>query len=190
VCLPTVLATSAPHQFARFALHFAGTRRVDAVSLPGYLDGEELPVDLKALVSALAELVADDRPQVLVGYSSGGLLAHAVAVELEATGVPIAGVVLLDTYQSDPPADLLDGLRFSELAPPDARRTAAAEHYLRLLADWTPVELAAPTLLVRATDGALWHLPHTEVEVPSTHLSLIEQHADIAARAVERWLEP
>ncbi|MBW4721551.1 acyltransferase domain-containing protein [Saccharothrix sp. SC076] len=187
ICLPTVLATSAPHQFARFAAWFAGTRTVSAVALPGYLAGERLPPDLGSLVADIARIVRGAGPVALVGYSSGGLLAHAVARELAAGGAPPHAVVLLDTHRSGPPPERVP---FGELTPPDRRRTAAADHYLRLLADWSPGGDAPPTLLVRSTDGARWDLPHVSVEVPSTHLSLIEQHADDAARAVERWLEP
>ena len=56
-----------------------------------------------------------------------------------------------------------------------------------------------PTLLVRATepitglatDGdwrAHWPVPHTTVEVPGNHFTMLEDHAAATARAVHKWV--
>lgn len=53
---------------------------------PGFLPGERLPADLDAVVAAQTEAVhryADGATVALVGHSSGGWIAHAVAARPE-----------------------------------------------------------------------------------------------------------
>jgi len=223
-CVPTVLATSGPHQYARLAAALGGTRDMFAFTLPGYGTGEPLPATLDTVVDALAEVVArDPGPYALVGYSSGGLLAQAVAARLERSGSAPDAVVLLDPYPlgSRMPAALrsavLTGMarRLGELAPADGVRLTAMGGYLRLLDDWEPPEIAAPTLVVRATEPAPgwpgppggfggstgdspggfggWPparpAPHATVEAPGDHFTLIEDHAAGTARAIHEWLD-
>lgn len=68
-----------------------------------------------------------------------------------------------------------------------------------LVADWHPGEIAAPTPLVRA-DGSLpwmaaefehelrWELADSEIEVPGDHLTMMEEHVESTAQAVQAWL--
>ncbi|MGW2686725.1 type I polyketide synthase [Streptomyces sp. NPDC001414] len=207
VCLPTVLATSGPHQYARFAAGLRERRAVSALALPGYLDGEPLPADRPAAIEAVTrqvETAAGERPVVLVGYSSGGLLADGVAAELAARGRPAAGLVLLDTFVFGPEL-VTDGTAlfeqmFTRLAEngavTDARLTAMGG-YLRLLTDWEPAGSATPVLLARATEPlagfdrppASWAHPHDVVELAGDHFTVLEEHADRTAQAVHEWLE-
>ena len=209
LCLPTVLATSGPHQYARFAASCAGQFGVSGLHLPGYLAGERLPASPEALLDRCLDAVGrypDGTPLALVGYSSGGLLAAALADRLENLGRHPVALVLLDPYLLTTgtldrlgPA-LLDGLgeRIGDYPVDDTRLTAMGG-YLRLLADWSPPDVKAPTLLVRAadpvpgwdTDGdwrAAWHCPHSIVDTPGDHFSIIEQHAETTAHAVCDWL--
>jgi thioesterase domain-containing protein len=104
VCFPTVVAMSGPHQFARFAKALQGVRGVAALSYPGFHAGELLPASAEdAAEAALAavESASGDASPVLVGYSSGGILALEVALRLEQRGRPLAGVVLLDPIAAD-----------------------------------------------------------------------------------------
>ncbi|MGO4431482.1 alpha/beta fold hydrolase, partial [Streptomyces sp. MCAF7] len=76
---------------------------VSAVPLPGFAPGERLPATAEAAVAAAAECVrkaADGDPFVLLGYSSGGALAYAVArhLETEHQARP-AAVVMIDAFQ-------------------------------------------------------------------------------------------
>ena len=68
-----------------------------------------------------------------------------------------------------------------------------------MLSTWAPDEAVAPTLLVKATDSmtgvdrngdwqANWTPRHTDVEIPGTHLTILEERADATARAIEEWL--
>lgn len=208
VCLPSFVAPASPYQFARFASVFRGERDVYALTAAGYADGEPLPESVGALVRAQADAVracVDGRPFVLVGYSSGGWLAQAVAEEL-AEGDRPAGLVLLDSYLPDDPEILrIQSTLFDELATKpevadlvdDANLTAMGRH-LDLFRGWTPRRAAAPTLMVRAEelpggeDGARsrWPLAHAEVSVPGSHVSMIDEFAGTTARAVASWLRP
>jgi thioesterase domain-containing protein len=97
------MATGGVHQHARLAAHFRDVRSVATLPSPGFERGEPLPVSVGALTSALARSVleaAEGEPFVLMGYSSGGLLAHGTAARLEEEfGLPAAGLVLVDTYR-------------------------------------------------------------------------------------------
>ncbi|MGW9210327.1 type I polyketide synthase [Embleya sp. NPDC055664] len=217
IWLPSVLPMSGPHEYARLVAHWAGVRTVHVLSQPGFLAGEPLPRDLDALVAAhVAGLERRDgsAPFVVCGHSSGGLIAHAVAGRLEALGRPAAGVVLLDTSRPDP--DLLATALPTILAAPwagsgtdadagtDARpeaadpidagptRLTATGAYLRILTTRQPEPIGTPTLLLRAerplVGAADWALPHTRVDVPGDHFSVLDAHSAPVVAAVESWL--
>ncbi|WP_443048888.1 type I polyketide synthase [Streptomyces sp. NBC_00328] len=103
ICLSTPMATGGVHQHARLAAHFRDIRFVATLPSPGFRRGERLPGSVGALTAALARSVleaAQGEPFVLLGYSSGGLLAYGTAARLESElRTPAAGVVLVDTYR-------------------------------------------------------------------------------------------
>jgi acyl transferase domain-containing protein/thioesterase domain-containing protein/NAD(P)-dependent dehydrogenase (short-subunit alcohol dehydrogenase family)/acyl carrier protein len=210
ICLPSILAMSGPHQFARFARSFHDTREVSALSMPGFVGKECLPATLRVAVDTLGKTIqrcADQAPAALVGYSSGGILAYAVASHLESMGVPPAAVVLIDTYPLDSgtlpelvhtlTGEMLEKHELSTYLT-DTRLTAMGA-YIRLLSDWEPTAVTAPTLLVRASDPmpgmsvdrewrTSWNLPQTVIDVQGDHFTMMETHAESTAQAVEKWL--
>ncbi|MBW1597419.1 SDR family NAD(P)-dependent oxidoreductase [Streptomyces sp. JJ38] len=209
LCLPSALLASGPHQFARFATALRGVRPVTALPLPGFLPGEPLPASpealSEALVAAVREASPEGEPFVLVGYSSGGLLAHTVAARTGARGVVLLDSAPLDGYSPADHAWLLAGMADRMDAVGDDRLTAMGG-YLRLLEALPPIAGEGtgqdaeeggeplPTLLVKAAEqrpgrAVTWPLPHTEVTVPGDHFTLIEQHAGAAAEAVTAWLD-
>ena len=174
---------------------------------PGFLRGELLPATLEVAVETQADAVqlgAAGAPVVLLGHSTGGLLAYAVASHLERIGVRPAAVVLIDTYPMSTLYKILpgalDGMFEREEAGVsinDIRLTAMGA-YGRLLAEWEPTQIATPTLLLKATkpiayktrapEGPSWPFPHCAVDVPGDHFTIMEAHASATARAVEDWL--
>ncbi|MFF8293752.1 SDR family NAD(P)-dependent oxidoreductase, partial [Streptomyces sp. NPDC016309] len=213
VCFSSILSISGPHQYARFASGFRGRRDVHALGAPGFLQGEQLPSTTDAVIEAQAEAVlrhADGAPFVLLGHSSGGMLAHAVAGALESAGVFPRAVVMLDIYSHDDDAiigiqpGLSEGMdeRQDTYVPVDDSRLLAMGAYFRLFGGWKPTAVKTPTLLVRAgerffdwsrpADGdwrSYWDLEHTAVDVPGNHFTMMEEHAATTARAVEEWLD-
>jgi acyl transferase domain-containing protein/surfactin synthase thioesterase subunit/acyl carrier protein len=218
VCFPATAITAGPQQYARFSTAFRGQRDVVAVPNPGYLGDERVPESLDAFVEmhlAALRRYAPDAPVVLLGHSAGGLLAHWVAVGLERAGRPLAGLVLVDV--SDPREGLgdLGHALMAELLEREQRmggdmvsatRLTAMGAYNRLLEDWRPIDLTAPTLLLRATHAlpavagapadeqptllpGVWRLRHEAVDVPGDHFTMMEQFAEPTAQAVEAWIE-
>ncbi|NXY96048.1 SDR family NAD(P)-dependent oxidoreductase [Streptomyces sp. BR123] len=213
ICFSSILSISGPHQYARFASAFRGRRDVHAMAAPGFLRGEQLPSTTEAVIEAKAEALlrhADGAPFVLLGHSSGGIFAHAVAGKLEEAGVFPEAVVLIDIYSHDDDAllGIQPGLsagvdeRQDTYVPVDDHRLLAMGAYFRLFAGWKPETVKTPTLLVRSqeqffdwtrpADGdwrSYWELEHTAVDVPGNHFTMMEQHARTTARAVEEWLD-
>ncbi|MER6448188.1 type I polyketide synthase [Streptomyces venezuelae] len=212
ICFSSILSISGPHQYARFASAFRGRRDVHAMAAPGFLRGEQLPTTTEAVVEAQAEAVlrhADGAPFVLLGHSSGGMLAHAVAGRLEDAGVFPEAVILVDIYSHDDDAilgiqpGLAQGVdeRQGSHVPVDDSRLLAMGAYFRLFGGWKPEAVKAPTLLVRAQEQffdwtraengdwrSYWDMEHTAVDVPGNHFTMMEQHAGTTSGAVEEWL--
>ncbi|WP_202551727.1 SDR family NAD(P)-dependent oxidoreductase [Streptomyces sp. SID8352] len=206
VCVPSFVVGSSPHQFMRFADGFDGEWDVFACSLPGYRDAEPAPGSWDAAVEVLTESIArtvGDAPFVLVGYSTGGVLAHSVAARFEAAGTTPAGLVLIDTPMPESEEET-NGVFSAVMAQILARDTGAGAvtdaewlmmgAYMGLLAGHTPVPVAAPSLLIRA-DVPLtadtwpsWDVADTEVKLAADHFGLIEAEAAETAAATRRWL--
>ncbi|MFF4989216.1 SDR family NAD(P)-dependent oxidoreductase [Streptosporangium saharense] len=211
VCLPSFGPVSGPHEYARFAAALRGRHEVLVLPQPGFVDGELPPTDLAALTAAHAGSVLrhlEGRPFVLVGRSAGGWIAHAVASRLERLGTRPAGLALIDTY--DPDYDQLPSLepsmsavmkdRESAFALCDDTRLAAMGAYHRIFSGWRPEPIDTPTLLVRAADPwveeiresygwrAVWALPHTALDTPGDHFSVLEDHSGTTAGTVLSWL--
>ncbi|MGW1054880.1 type I polyketide synthase [Streptomyces sp. NPDC002521] len=211
VCLPSPMALGGAHQYARFARHFHGRRDVLVPAVPGFGPGEALPRSVEAVVEVVVEGIRracpDDRPYVLVGYSSGGQFAHAAAEIMEKAGQPASGVVLLDTYlpgddgKDDLWRQMFDGMldRESSLGGFGTARLAAMSRYSDLIQHCMPGALTAPVLFVRPTRSfatgtgtddwrATWPAEHEPVDVPGTHFTILEDFAEATAQAVETWL--
>ncbi|MFE5666782.1 type I polyketide synthase [Streptomyces niveus] len=210
VCVPSPMALGGAHQYARFAAHFHGRREVAVPAVPGFGRDEPLPLSFDAVVDVLVEgtrAAAGDAPFVLLGYSSGGQFAHAVAESLEKAGTPAGALVLLDTYLPDGGGDdnlwreMFEGMldREDSFGGFSAPRLAAMSRYSELILDRSPGALTAPVLFVRpaesfasgaATDDwrATWDAEHTLREVPGNHFTLLEESATATAATVEDWL--
>ncbi|MFD7919477.1 SDR family NAD(P)-dependent oxidoreductase [Streptomyces sp. NPDC059740] len=214
ICLPSFGATADAQEFARFGQAFGGRRRVCAVAVPGFTPHEPLAAGPGALLDLYAATVlAESRerggPFVLAGYSSGGLTAHALAARLTEQGTPPAGLVLLDSFTPETagvPEEVMAALPAAVLANNHGRHGVGGDEWLTALAhyyafDWRDLlpDTDLPTLLVRpaeplvpgqAGDAAPWRLSSrvTTVQVPGDHFSLIGEHAETTARAVEAWL--
>ncbi|MHC3821057.1 type I polyketide synthase [Streptomyces sp. DT9] len=215
ICVSSHVALGGAHEYARFAAPFRDRHPVWALPNPGFGTSEALPPTRQALIEAHARYVlecADGGPFVLLGSSSGGVIAHAVAALLESAGTPPTAVVLLDSYEgavldSSPTGSafrdvLADGLheRQSAFARLDFTRLTAMSWYGELFAQWSAEPLTARVLLVRASEPlspalagedwqTVWKTAHTTLDVPGNHFTLMETHAQSTAGAVREWLE-
>ncbi|MET0237184.1 MAG: acyltransferase domain-containing protein, partial [Kibdelosporangium sp.] len=210
ICCCTFSPLSGAHEYARFASVFRGHRDVHALANPGFAAGELLPATLDAGVRLQAEAImrhTNGAPFVLVGHSAGGLMANQICRRLEDLGAGPERVVLIDTYAPDSPVmaawgdELMHGTLAREGAytPMDDFRVTAGAWFSPLLGTWKLADMAAPVLLVRASEPTgqwpagedwrpSWQFRHTAVDTPGTHFTVMEEHAEALARSVEDWL--
>lgn len=166
-------------------------------------------------MDVLAEAVlrtAGGEPFALLGFSSGGLLAHATVARLERVhGVRPAGLVLLDTYYMGETNDaIFDQMAFAvpgkaaTLGNFSSAELSAMGRYVELLPQFRQDAIEAPVLFVRAGDlfemgedaeiapdadwQADWDGADTVATVPGTHFTIVEQHVDTTAPVIDRWL--
>ncbi|WP_116203108.1 type I polyketide synthase [Amycolatopsis circi] len=208
LCVPSPAAMTGAVQYGRLSAPFRGDRRVSVLSLPGFTSDEPLPADLATLVAVLADQVreaADDEPFALLGYSSGGLLAEAVAAELARTGRAPAGLCLLDTYEIGGPGENAVHAMAGEVLTReddggfDRAQLTAMGRYLGLLAAAGPPDLRVPSVLLRSGSsfgdvaGAAWQTTWSRADrvetVPGDHFSIVAEDAESTASAVGAWLE-
>jgi thioesterase domain-containing protein len=212
ICLPPTPPVSILVSYATFASTLAGGRNIWGLTRPGYGPGESLPSNLDELLAAHLEQVKEIAPNgacVLLGHSSGGWLAHALAGLLESKGLPPTALVLVDTYL---PSELTPGilsvfmswLTRYPLPQIDSEFSAFAWYFFELFARWTPAPITTPTLFLRCTDPvpgiekervpgrdgwqAAWKDAHTTIDVPSHHYNILLEHAGSTAPIIADWL--
>ncbi|HEU5471637.1 MAG TPA: SDR family NAD(P)-dependent oxidoreductase [Actinophytocola sp.] len=210
ICCSGTTAAGGAHEFARLAAVLRGERDVSAVPQLGYGRGELLPADREVALQWQAEAVLEHtggEPFVLFGHSGGAILAHTLARHLEALGTPPAALVMADIYTFDHESliewtdEISAGVfdRERVYVPMDDIRLTAMAWYGKIFWEWERVDIAAPTLLVRAAEplGATsdddswrssWEFAHTVIDVPGNHFTMTVEHAETTALAVNRWI--
>ena len=207
ICIPSFMVGSGPHQFARLARSFEGRRTLSALPLPGWRTDEPAPASWDLTIEALCEATlasAGLEDYVLVGYSSGGVLAHAVAERCEAHGAGPAGVVMIDTYAAREGrvfAPMLGAIieRVREYLEVGDDDLIAMGTFLGLAAEWRPGLVSAPALYLRAArplaalpDADALSAPFREhqtlVSLDADHFTIIEEEAPASASAIDAWL--
>ncbi|MFC3998998.1 alpha/beta fold hydrolase, partial [Nocardiopsis sediminis] len=207
VCFPSLVMISGLHEYARFAAAVRGERDLIVFPQPGFAGAEPLPASVDAVVDVQADAVlraTGGRPFTVVGRSSGGWVAAAVAARLERHGVFPRALALLDTpYPTDdvtlPVIENGVVQREEQIGVMDGARLTAMGAYTRLFVDWRPERIAAPTVVLRPEkpvadrSGALldpfgWAPPHTVVRVPGDHFTMLEEHVGSASAILHTWL--
>ncbi|MDN2498901.1 alpha/beta fold hydrolase, partial [Nocardia nova] len=187
-------------------------RDVLALPLIGFGAGEPLPATPVAALAALARGVleaAQGQPFVLVGHSSGGLLAYLVTEYLEVAGGPApAGVIMLDTYTAHAGAEWLLREMAEHMVSHEATfgrfdqaRLTGMGRYVQFLHELVPGSVDTPTLFVQCArsflDGSSeradwqtrpWDAAHSVVPVAADHFTILEDGAAEVAAAIEDWL--
>nr|WP_137951822.1 hypothetical protein [Streptomyces avermitilis] len=116
-------------------------------------------------------------------------------------------MVMVDSFSREVPFDhqVLNAMAQAHSQRLDFMRSGGEQltamgRYMRLFDDWAAPQIAAPTLLVRASepmlagagdgDGRAAPPEHVDtiVEVTGNHYSMLEDHAGTTAAAVDSWL--
>ncbi|MFI6772972.1 type I polyketide synthase [Nocardia sp. NPDC050412] len=212
ICLNPPLATGGAHQYARIASHLRTARDVVVLPLIGFGAGEPLPATPTTALEGVARCLleaAQGEPFVLLGYSSGGLLAYLVTEFLEATGRPVpAGLVMLDTYRIHDDGDWLLREMAEHMVSNEATfgrfdqaRLTGMSRYVQLLREMVPGSIVTPTLFVQCVQSFLgsssdrvdWQAQpwdsQTVVSVQADHFTMLEDGSVDVAEAIEGWLE-
>jgi acyl transferase domain-containing protein len=217
VCVPSLVPTSGPHEYAKLARGFGGAHGVAALRWPGFVAGEPLPASCEAAIElqlAAIERLAPEQPLVLAGHSTGGVLAYGIAQRLQRLGCPPAAVAMIDSYHPGQTAvggagDFagagleIVGRLIEENGPAfaveDAPLTATCA-YMQLLAELEIAPIEPPVLLLGAAEAIgeqpgdadrrpRWEVPHDLAETPGNHLSMMDAHAETTAEAISRWID-
>lgn len=214
IAFPSFMGPTGAYQYSRFASAINGKRAVSVLPLPGFAPGESLPANLDAVLRAQADAIrtyTDGEPFVLMGHSGGGYFAHSVAGVLEGDGIVPAAVVLVDTpWPREGIANVGQALTESMIKRMDELSIvgetwedpwiSAMGGYYELFAEWTPTQITAPTLTVHATQPlpglspedpwqTSWHLPHSGVNAPGDHFTMMEEHVGEVVALIQQWLE-
>ncbi|MFB7915559.1 type I polyketide synthase [Streptomyces sp. NPDC056061] len=217
ICVAPIVPLTGPDTYFALARALPEDWAISCLTPPGFGTDEALPATREALVSGLAQAVGTGsggqaaEPVILLGTSSGGILAHATARHLADRGTPVRAVVLLDTYDLQTPAarellpHLWHGLYEREhLTGGYTAGTLSAHAWTeQLIHTWTPGPAPFPTLLLRASEPLpappgtgpgpdVWQtgLPHitTTRTTPGNHFTLINQHASTTAAHITDWI--
>ncbi|WP_308169538.1 type I polyketide synthase [Acrocarpospora catenulata] len=212
ICVSSSTVTGGVHQYARFAAHFRGERRVSALPLLGYALGEGLPATMDIALGSIAESVAqasEGEPFVLVGHSAGGVLAYGAASLLEKSGIPPAGVVMLDSFHSPAGGDsqLLSEQVLQYLLQMEtvfgefnSARLSAMAHWSAIMHDIELANVNAPVLFVQCTEpfsdvepeSDYWRATpfdpsHAVRTIEANHFSMLAEKAADTARLIDGW---
>nr|WP_020638032.1 type I polyketide synthase [Amycolatopsis balhimycina] len=211
ICISSPVVVGGVHQYARIAAQFQGSRTVRSLPLIGFDRNEPLPASAAAAARVVAESVleaADGEPFVIVGHSSGGVLALAAAGLLENTwGIRAAGVVMLDTlslrHSGDDSTDymgmaedLMTTIQ-SETTTIEAARLTGMASWLNKLPAMADYRTTVPKILVRCGEEgseappeqrALVDGTDTIRTVQSNHFALSQEDAPLTAAIIGEWL--
>ncbi|MDT8913064.1 SDR family NAD(P)-dependent oxidoreductase [Amycolatopsis sp. PS_44_ISF1] len=212
ICLPSISTWEPVLNYSAMATHFTGLADVTVIVPPGYTTDAPVAASWSALIDTLAAAVVrvgGDEPYVLVGYSSGGAQAHAVAAEIERSGAPMPrGVVLVDTY----PGDHIP-VRLQEFFQQQYQQVTRRENYSfeKITASALYIGLhnnewrldpapSVPVLVLTAAappqtpEGAApledhewrhtWPQEHEEVVLDGDHFTIMSRHAGQVAEAI------
>ncbi|MFF0456594.1 beta-ketoacyl synthase N-terminal-like domain-containing protein [Nocardia africana] len=213
VCVSAPIVTGGVHQYARIAKNVSIGSPVHGLRLPGFEPGQPLPGSAAVALDYLAEAVAaatGGEPAVLLGYSSGGVLAYGLARRLAAIDPGrLLGVVMLDSFQPDddgwgaPMEPLFAGMLADGDDPGHDTANALTAmatwgRYLREI-DLGPVPV--PVLHLQCTVGyqppgrggslpvsRTWWPEHTVRQIGFDHFSLLTDGAVQVANLVCDWI--
>jgi enterobactin synthetase component F len=154
-------------------------RTVYGVQAPALAEGVATPESLDALAADYVERIGAVRPQGMVhllGWSVGGIIAHAMAVRLRALGRQVGVLAMLDSY----PSDVWRSQEEPEENAPFRALLAIAGYDPDNLPEGLELTREAVVAYLRAGDSPLGRLPEAAldgvVRVVRGNNRLVRQH--------------
>ncbi|MGV0771741.1 beta-ketoacyl synthase N-terminal-like domain-containing protein [Mycobacterium syngnathidarum] len=202
MCFPSLAPSSAAYEFSKLSRYLRQRCRMRAVQLPGFTS-RFLPGSRAMVVDPVCASISRDRDPsgiVLVGFSSGGLIAHSVAAQLEEAGAPVRALILLDTHpmHGGPYGNIAvrilerADMDESSLVPIDDARLTASIRYMDLFSNWKPTRLSTPTIVLAPRHLERVHTEWTDwatfIGLDCNHFDLLDSHAAESAESIDRWL--
>ncbi|MFD9888887.1 amino acid adenylation domain-containing protein [Amycolatopsis sp. NPDC059027] len=191
-CVPPVTGLS--WTYAGLLRYLGPDFPVYGLQTRGLTDSAELPASVEQLVGQYADEVTRVQPDgafQLLGWSFGGMIAHALAAELRRRGREVALLVLLDTTPAEPAlwaaagqsAEVPDELAHVQLlealgvaVPPGERNGLTRERFLELaetsgtvLASLDGDQLLRMIRVMRANRRIITDFTHERVNVTTLH---------------------
>lgn len=209
VCLNSFIPATVDLTYQR--LINALGEHVDAVTipLPGYQEAT-LPATPAAATKALADTIIQctgGHPFILLGFSTGGVMAYAVAEALVQQGVTPSSVVMIDSSTMNTSLNsILNEVMGDWLASKgefwtyDDQGLGALAWYMTLFSQhWVPITLPAPVLLVQAMSpprgvdqakiACQWPTLTDKAMTPGRHFELLTTYVEHTSERVRQLLE-
>ncbi|OKI44031.1 hypothetical protein A6A27_38590 [Micromonospora sp. CB01531] len=205
--LASLFGKSAQESYWQLSERFSGGPEVRLLLHPGYADGEALPRSapdvLGGHADSIIEFHSDNTPFVLVGYSSGAPVAHALATELHRRGRSPLGVVMIDPIDFE--IDRLDNVNGiqNELARRNEQLGDLGWNWALAMAryatfTWPTSQHPADEILIlratRALDGTERSPDDVDkpsgaalVDIDADHFSVLKEAVDKTSEAISQW---
>lgn len=202
VCFQSIAPLTAAYEFSKLASYLRPRYRMCSVQMPGFTS-KSLPASREEVIDIACNAVeqrAEPSNTVLVGFSSGGWIAHGVAAWLQSIGTPAIALVLLDTHSpftgpyGNLAAKILERTYMSESAvvPIDDTRLTATVRYMDLFEDWQPAPIATPTIVLGPCELEDAHLAQLSwasyIAMDCDHFDLLDSHVAESADLIDRYI--
>jgi thioesterase domain-containing protein len=115
-CIHPIIGLS--WSYAGLARYVDDSRPIYGLQVPGLCTDEELPGSIEATAARYSReirRIAPNGPYHLLGWSLGGVIAHAVATQLEEAGAEVASLILLDSSAAPAGGGQVGGFRAADV---------------------------------------------------------------------------
>lgn len=210
----TPTAGGVESRYTHLALAMGSEYDIYELPHPTVLVPDSLDTLAEMHAATIREVFAD-RAVILVGFSAGGCVAHAVTLRLmehASDSNCVVGLILMDTYavSQDKSPEWLMRLALPATAmlarfesnPEEEKKLAEIGAYFRIIAGWhaEPLPRKVRTLFVRSKEAmpglsagwypAEWLLADQTMEVPGHHLAMLDDpYVQTVAEVVHNWID-
>ncbi|MGV0586833.1 beta-ketoacyl synthase N-terminal-like domain-containing protein [Mycobacteroides chelonae] len=203
VLFQSLAPSNTAYEFQKLSKSLKTRYRMRTAQMAGFTSGP-LPVSRDEVVESACAVIARECRSplgvVLIGFSSGGWLAHSVAAQLEGTATSPRALILLDTHplRGGPYGNVAvrilerTDMGESNTVQIDDTRLTASIRYIDLFSGWRLTRLTAPTVVLGPQElesvHTAWADWVTYIGSDCSHFDLLDSHAAESAQSIDRWL--